>query len=126
MHHEILERKDSGQAERRRHLAQRLLACLGISRGGRERALAAAVGEHVGDGRVDGVQRESRLLQPFLQSARGGLDVIVEVAARREHFDAVESVRRDLQQVIPREALAVIEMRGDPELPFCHNENHPL
>jgi hypothetical protein len=32
-------------------------------------------------------------------------------------------VRRDLQQVIPAQALTVVQVRGDPELAFTHKAN---
>jgi hypothetical protein len=44
------------------------------------------------------------------------LVVIIEMGTRREDLDGLESVRRDLDQVIPVEPDAVIEMCGNPEL----------
>ena len=41
--------------------------------------------------------------------------VIVEVRARGEHLDGLEAMRRDLDQVLPVEALGVEQVRGDAE-----------
>jgi hypothetical protein len=32
-------------------------------------------------------------------------------------------MRRNFQEMIPAEALTVVEVRGDPELAFCHRPN---
>ena len=73
---------------------------------------------------MDAVQRQARLRQPGLQVGDGGLVVIVEVAACREHLDGLEPVRRDFEQVLACEPAAVIQVRRYPELPFRHNGNH--
>ena len=78
--------------------------------GGGEVALAAAVGEHVGDRCVDRMQIEPGLAQPLLQRANRRVIVIIEVASRREHLDRFESVRRDLEQVGLLQPLFVIEV----------------
>ena len=72
------------------------------------------------DRRVHAMQRQARVGQPLLQIRDGGRIVIIEMRARCEQLDRVEPVRRDLEQVIAREPLAVIEMCRHPELTLCH------
>jgi hypothetical protein len=42
----------------------------------------------------------------------------------REHLDQLEAMRRDLQQVIPGEALTVEEVCRHPILTFSHQAKH--
>jgi hypothetical protein len=44
----------------------------------------------------------------------------------REYLDQLEAMRRDLQQVIPGEALIVEEVRRHPILTFSHEAKHPF
>jgi hypothetical protein len=46
--------------------------------------------------------------------------VIIEVRPRRKYFDGFEPMRRDLEQMVARQSLAVIEVRRHPELTFAH------
>src|ERR1051325_5726016 len=55
------------------------------------------------------------VVEPLRERDRGAAIAIVEMAAQREHFDGVEAMCRDLDQVIPIEPLADIEMGGDSE-----------
>ena len=67
------------------------------------------------------VQRQPGLRQPLLQIGHRRRVVVIEVRARRKHFDRLEPVRGDLEQMIAREPLAVIEVRRHPELTFGHS-----
>ncbi len=65
---------------------------------------------------MDAVQLEPRFREPLLQIRdRRGI-VVVEVRPRCEHFDRLEAVRRDLEELIAPEPLSVIQVRGHPEL----------
>ena len=66
------------------------------------------------------LQLEARVGEPLLQIRDRRRVVVVEVRPRREDLDALEAVRRDLEQVIAAQALSVVEVRGDAELPFGH------
>ena len=68
------------------------------------------------DRRVDAVQLEPGFGQPLLQVRDRRRVVVVEVRARREHLDRLEAVRRDLEQMIAAQPLAVVEVRRHPEL----------
>ena len=57
------------------------------------------------------MERQSRLLQPLAQLGNRRRVVVVEVAARGEHLDRLEPVRRNLRQVIAAQALGVKEVR---------------
>jgi len=49
--------------------------------------------------------------------------VVIEVRPGREHLDPLEAVRGDLEQMIPAQALRMVEVRRDPELAFTHKPN---
>ena len=61
------------------------------------------------------MQLETRLRQPLLQIGDGRRIVIIEVRPRREDLDGLETVRRDLGQVVPAQPLIVKEVRGNAE-----------
>src|SRR5712672_1652954 len=45
---------------------------------------------------------------------------------RREHFDGLEPKRRDLEQMVARQSLVVVEVRRYPELTLFHRLNTPF
>ncbi len=66
------------------------------------------------------VQRQPGLSQPLLQIRDSGRVVVIEMRARRKHFDRLEPVRGNLEQMIAREPPAMIQVRRHPELTFGH------
>ena len=60
---------------------------------------------------MDAPQIETRFREPLLQVRHRCGVVVVEVRPRGENLDHLESVRRDLQQVIAAQTLMVIEVR---------------
>ena len=92
----------------------------------RERPAPAPAAEAFGNRRVNALQQQARFGQPLLQVGDRRRVVIVEMRPRREHLDQLEAMRRDLQQVIPGQPLAVVEVRRHPVLTFSHQAKHPL
>ncbi len=89
----------------------------------RERAAPASSGIAVRGRRVNASQLHAGFGEPLLQVRDRRRVVVVEMRAGRIHLDPLESVRRDLQEMLAAQALPVIEVRGDPELPFGHKPN---
>src|SRR5262249_62337135 len=73
--------------------------------------------------RVPRAARPPRLGEPLLQVGDRRRVVIVEVRARREDLDHLESVRRDRLEVIAGEAFVMKEVRGHPERSSAHGPN---
>src|SRR5438552_3803519 len=71
-------------------------------------------------------ERQAGFGQPLLEIGNRRRIVIVEMRPRGEHLDCLESVARNLQQMITRQPLTVVEVRRHPEMPFRHNRNHSL
>ena len=88
---------------------------VGVGAGQRQRRAPAPAGEALGDRRVHAVQLEAGFGEPLLQVGDRRRVVVVEVRPRREQLDALEPVRRDLEQVLAAQPLAVVEVRRDPE-----------
>src|SRR5207245_4050394 len=86
----------------------------------RQRAAPTAADEALCYRRVNRVQFEPGAGQPFLQVRDRRRVVIIEMASRREELDRLESMRRDVEQVLARQPLAVKEVRRDSELPGKH------
>ena len=105
-------------------LANRPRPRAGVDAGDRQRPAPAPAGELLRDRRVDAAQLEAGLGQPLLQVGDRRRVVVVEVRARGEDLDQLETVRRDLQQVIPGQSLIVEEVRRHPVLPFSHQAKH--
>ncbi len=61
------------------------------------------------------MQDQPRVFEPLGQRDPGAAVAVVEVIADCEHFDGLEAVRGDLDQVITIEAIGDVEMRGDTE-----------
>jgi hypothetical protein len=69
---------------------------------------------------VHGVQRHARVIEPLRKRPDCRLIVVVEVRSRGEELDAVEAVRRDVDEVFPVEPLLVKEMRGHAKAQVAH------
>ena len=70
------------------------------------------------------VQRKPRLREPLLEIGYRRRIVIIEVRPGCEHFNAIEPVGTDLEQVIPGQPIVVVEVRRHPELTLGHKANH--
>ncbi len=77
----------------------------------RQRLAPASCRIPFADRRVNAPQLQTRLREPLLQVRHGRGVVVVEVRARRKDLDALEPVRRDLQEMIAAQALMVEEVR---------------
>ena len=108
------------EGERRFGLRQRLLSPRLVGDRVRERLAPGAVGEAGADRGVDAVQRQPRVVEPLAERANGRLVVIVEVRSRGKQLDAVQAVRRDLDEVLAVEALVVKEVRGHAKTQGAH------
>ena len=72
------------------------------------------------------MQLEPRVREPLLQVGDRRRVVIVEVRPRREQLDRLEPVRRDLEQMVAAQPLAVVEVRRHAELAFRAQTNCSL
>ena len=61
------------------------------------------------------VELEPGVAEPRREGIDRGRVVIVEMGAGREDLDGLETVSRNLQQMVPPEPLGVIEVRRDTE-----------
>ena len=96
----------------------------GIRARDRERPVPAPAAEAFGNRGVNALQHQARFGQPLLQIGDRRRVVVIEMRPGREHLDQLEAMRRDLQQVIPGEALTVEEVCRHPILTFSHQAKH--
>ena len=61
------------------------------------------------------MELEAGFREPLAQLLDRALVAVVEVGARGEHFDGVEPVRGDVNEVFPLESRFMEQMRGDAE-----------
>jgi hypothetical protein len=116
-----------GDLQRGFSLQNRLLAPGGIADGvrvGRRPVITRA--EPVRDRRMDAVQRQPGVSQPFPERSDRAFVAVVEVAARREQLDALEPVRSNLREMVPVELLVVIEVCGNAEMHARGSYDEPL
>ena len=101
---------------------QRLAAALVVGDRVGERLAPLAVDEARADRRVHRVERQARVVEPLGQRAHGDAVVVVEVRPRGEHLDALEAVRRNLDQVLAVEPLVVVQVRRNAKARGAHSE----
>ena len=99
--------------ERRSRLGDRGRAPLVITRRVRERSDPSACLHAVENRRVHRVQREPCVGQPVGQPRNRLVVVIVEVRPRGEHLHGLETVRRDMHEVVAAQPGFVKEVRGN-------------
>src|SRR5687768_5079266 len=119
MRDQILERYMSRQRQCRFGFGDCRSPARFIRGGVGERADPASVAKRREGGRVHRMQVQARIGQPLGELKPCSLVVIVEVRPGGEELDRLESVRGDVDQVIPRELMFVKEMCRDAE-PFGH------
>ena len=120
MHHQHANRNPSRDVERVLGFGHRPLALSGVTARDRQPPAPPPRRVRLADRRVQAAQRESRARQPLLQVRNRGWIAVIEVRARREDLDRFESVRRNLDEMSPAQALMVVEVRRHPELSFSH------
>src|SRR5205823_1737204 len=102
--------------QRRTRLAYGGLPLRLIADGAREnRAPLIAGRQAIRNRRMNAVQREGRVRQPLDEQRDRRRVVVVEMTARREHFDRLEPVRCDGREMIAAESLVVVQVRRDAE-----------
>jgi hypothetical protein len=69
---------------------------------------------------MHGMQLETRFGQPFAEGPNRVGVTVIEMRARREHFERLESVRRDMDEMLAVQTLFVKQMRRDAELAIGH------
>ena len=69
-------------------------------------------------------QIEACLGEPLLKIGHDRGIVKVQMRARREKLDRLEAVRRNLNQMLPREPLCVKQSRRDTKAAILHETNH--
>ena len=99
---------------------------VGIRARQRQRRTPAAAREALADRRMDAVQFEAGFRKPLLEVGHGRRIVIVEMRPRGEQLDAIETVRPDLEQMLSRQPIVVVEVRRDPERSLARHLNHSL
>src|SRR5262245_20425619 len=115
MQYQILERNGLRHVQRRCHfsdrrLTPRLIAC---SNGKGANPLPTADG--LDNRRVDRMERQPEVGQPFSQLRRSAWVVVVEMCSSCEDFDGLESVTGDIGQMLACQPAFVEEMSGDAE-----------
>jgi hypothetical protein len=72
------------------------------------------------------MHHQAGLCDPLLEIGDRGGAVIVEVRPGSEELHRLETVRRDLEEMLAGQALRVVEMRRHPELTFRHKPKQSL
>ena len=106
-----LDRNPARDVERVLGFGHGMCPRVGIDARDRQRSLPAPGDVTLSNRCVDAMQLETRLRQPLLQIGDSRWVVIIEMGARREDLDGLETMRRDLDQVIPAQPQIVVEVR---------------
>ena len=79
--------------------------------------------ERFKDRRVHRMESQARVRQPFREMLDGDVVVIVEMGTRREDLNGVESMRRDVHQVLARQTRLMKQVRRNPETALSQTIN---
>ena len=126
VHDEHTNRNSTRDMQRALGFADRRGALVLFRRRHGQYAAPTPAGEALVDRRVHALQLQARFGQPLLQVGDCRRIVIIEMRPRGEHLHPLEPMGCNLEEMIARQPLTVVEVRRYPEASLEHGPNHPL
>jgi hypothetical protein len=71
---------------------------------------------------VNRIQHQACIFKPFRQRSHRDAVVVVEVGSSGEHFDTLESMSRDVDEMVAIEFLIVKKVRGNAKARAAHGQ----